>query len=277
MKSKLLPVILVIALMGCQQTEERYTQKSPEINTVKAFIKSYNSMNYDFGAVADTCKTYFNSKTDFLAKNQLMAYHTGNDKNYSSRKFLDEDQEYEMVITDDGETWVNCWLDWQGTLKGSDIVVDMPIHLTYRFVDGQIVRAIGIWDPSNIRDGLEKIAAMNTSTSTSTTDRARVEEVAAIEEMPQTNLGSSSEKDEQNLSDQIGSLLSNPEFVVDDNSKATVRFTVNASNQIVVLAVDATNPEIKDFVIERLNYHLLDFNYSKKMKVYTIPIKIVSN
>ena len=112
-----------------------------------------------------------------------MAYHTENDKNYSSRKFLDEDQEYEMVITDDGETWVNCWLDWQATLKGSDIVVDMPVHLTFRFVNGQIVRQVGMWDPSNIRDGLEKIAAMNTSTSTSTTDRAQVEEVAEIEEM----------------------------------------------------------------------------------------------
>jgi hypothetical protein len=56
--------------------------------------------------------------------------------------------------------------------------------------------------------------------------------------MPQTNLASSSEKNEQNLSDKIGSLLRNPEFVVDDNSKATLRFTVNASNQIVVLAVD---------------------------------------
>ena len=65
MKSKLLPVILVIAIMGCQQTEERYTQKSPEINTVKAFIKSYNSMNYDFGAVADTCKLIITQKLIF--------------------------------------------------------------------------------------------------------------------------------------------------------------------------------------------------------------------
>lgn len=277
MKSKLLLVVLAIALTACQQTEVRYTQQSPEINTVKAFISSYNSMNYDMGAIADTCKIYFNTKTDFMDKNEFMADRKANDKNYSSRKFLDKDQEYEMVITDDGETWVNCWLDWQGTLKGSDIVVDIPIHLTYRFVDGKIVRYYGFWDPSDIRDGLEKIAAMNTSTSASTTDRAQVAEVAEIEEMPQTNLGSSNAKDEQKLSNKIGSLLSNPEFVVDDNSKATVRFTVNASNQIVVLAVDAVNPEVKDFVIERLNYHLLDFNYSKKMKVYTIPIKIVSN
>jgi len=275
MKSNLLLVVLAIALTACQQTEVRYTQQSPEINTVKAFINSYNSMNYDMGAVADTCKTYFNTKTDFMAKNELMAYHTGNDKNYSSRKFLDEEQYYEMVVTDDGETWVNCWLDWQGTLKGSDIVLDMPVHLTYRFIDGQIVRQVGMWDPSKIMDGLEKIAAMNSSTSTS--KRAPVEEVAEIEEMPKTNLASSSEKDEQNLSDKIGSLLRNPGFVVDDNSKATLRFTVNSSNQIVVLAVDTANPEVKDFVIERLNYHLLDFNYPNKMKVYKLPISIVPN
>jgi hypothetical protein len=93
--------------------------------------------------------------------------------------------------------------------------------------------------------------------------------------MPQTNLASSTEKNEQNLSDKIGSLLRNPEFVVDDNSKATLRFTVNASNQIVVLTVDTENSEIKNFVIERLNYHLLDFNYPKKMKVINHQIKFI--
>jgi hypothetical protein len=61
-------------------------------------------MSYDLGAFADTCKTYFNTKTDFMSKNELMAFHTGNDKNYSSCKFLDEDQEYDMVITNNGET-----------------------------------------------------------------------------------------------------------------------------------------------------------------------------
>jgi hypothetical protein len=36
-------------------------------------------MSYDLSAVADTCKIYFNTKTDFMSKNELMAYRTGND------------------------------------------------------------------------------------------------------------------------------------------------------------------------------------------------------
>ena len=175
MKSKLLLVIFVIALTGCQQTKERYTQQSPEINTVKALIKGYNDMNYDLSVMADTCKTFFNTKTKAMSNSELLAYHKGNDASYSSRKFLDKDQEYEMVFTNDGETWVNCWLDWQATLKGSDKVVDIPIHLTYRFEDGMIIRQVGMWNTSEIIDEMEKIA-MKPSNS----ERAQVKKVAEI-------------------------------------------------------------------------------------------------
>jgi hypothetical protein len=66
---------------------------------------------------ADTSKTYFNTKTNPIKVDELLAYYYTNDTLYSFRKFLVEDQEYVMVVTDDGETWVNVWLDWQGTLK----------------------------------------------------------------------------------------------------------------------------------------------------------------
>ncbi|WP_370391454.1 nuclear transport factor 2 family protein [uncultured Winogradskyella sp.] len=145
-------IVLICALTvatACQQKETRYTQQSPEIDAVKKLIADYNAMDYSMEIMADTAKTYFNSKEP-ISNEDLMAYHKQNDANYSKRAFLDEDQEYEMVVTDDGETWVNCWLDWECTIAKTGKVVKMPVHLTYRFVDGMIVRQLGYWDPTEI-------------------------------------------------------------------------------------------------------------------------------
>ncbi len=150
MKQLFLLGLAIVFFTACDQKDTRYTQQSPEIDIVKKVIQDYNEKVYSMSDFADTSKTYFNTKTDFLTVDELVEYHQGNDANYSSRGFLEEDQEYEMVVTDEGHTWVNAWLDWQGTVKESGKVIDMPIHLTYRFVDGKIVTTYGYWDPTEI-------------------------------------------------------------------------------------------------------------------------------
>lgn len=159
----------IVLFTGCNQQDTRYTQTSPEIDTVKKAIQDYNSKQYDESIFADTSKTFFNTKTNPLAVDEITAYHKANDANYSSRRFLDEDQEYEMVVTDDGQIWVNAWLDWQGTLKESGKVIDIPIHLTYRFIDGKIVRTVGFWDSTEVVLGLQEVEdqkAMSTDEKT---------------------------------------------------------------------------------------------------------------
>ena len=148
---KLMVIILAIAVFtACEKKESRYTQNSKEIETVKKLVNNYNNKTYDMSIYADTSKTFYNTKVNAMTPSQTLAYHQANDANYSSRGFLPEDQEYEMVTTDDGETWVNCWLDWKATLASNDKEFNMPVHLTYRFVDGKIVREVGMWDPSAI-------------------------------------------------------------------------------------------------------------------------------
>jgi len=160
---KLFILVLTLAMFtACEQKDTRYTQQSPEIETVKKVINGYNSQQYDLTVFADTSKTFFNTKTNPIGLKDIVAYHEGNDANYSERKFLDKDQEFEMVVTDEGHTWVNAWLDWRGTLKDNGKVIDMPVHLTYRFVDGKIVRTVGYWDPSEIVLELQAIEAEKT-------------------------------------------------------------------------------------------------------------------
>ncbi len=159
MKKLFLLAFVVILFTACEEQQKRYTQNSSEIEIVKNLIKNYNSKAYDMSIYADTSKTNYNSKVKGMSPSETMAYHQANDAAYTSRGFLDKDQEYEMVVTDDGETWVNCWLDWKGILAGNSKEINMPVHLTYRFVDGKIVREVGMWDPTEVVLGLQEIEA----------------------------------------------------------------------------------------------------------------------
>lgn len=176
-KLTLLGLVFIIFLSCQEKGPERYTQDSPEINTVKQLIGNYNNKTYDTGIYSDTSKTYYNSKENPLAPEEVIAYHKERDMAYTQRNFLDKDQEYEMVITDDGETWVNCWLDWQGTLDGNGQVVNIPIHLTYQFKDGKIVKEIGMWDPTAIVLSLQEMEMKNSMSADEKAIQATIDNV----------------------------------------------------------------------------------------------------
>jgi hypothetical protein len=55
-----------------------------------------------------------------------------------------------MVKTDKGDTWVNYWGLWKGTLKSTNKVYEIPIHTTSKFIDGKIVEENGYWNNSEI-------------------------------------------------------------------------------------------------------------------------------
>ncbi|MDY7395098.1 nuclear transport factor 2 family protein [Aureibaculum sp. 2210JD6-5] len=160
MKKLILLGFAIILFTACGKPEQRYTQQSPEIETVKTLINNYNTKNYDTSIYADTSQTFYNSNSKKgLSPDETIKYHKQNDENYSSRGFSDKDPEYEMVVTDEGNTWVNCWLGWKGTLAGNDKEIEIPIHLTYQFIDGKIVREHGYWDPTEVVLNLQAIEA----------------------------------------------------------------------------------------------------------------------
>ena len=161
MKKISILLLATILFTACQQGAQRYTQNSTEIDTVKKIIANYNSKTYDTAMYADTSKTFYNSKDNSMSPAETIAYHQETDKMYTTRSFLDKDQEYEMVLTDDGNTWVNCWLDWKGTLAANGKEFTIPIHLTYQFIDGKIVREVGHWDPTEVVLALQEVEKMN--------------------------------------------------------------------------------------------------------------------
>ncbi|MFX0555543.1 nuclear transport factor 2 family protein [Maribacter sp. CXY002] len=162
MRKIIVMTMTVILFIACNQ-EQRYTQNSPEIDTFKSVIKSYNAKDWDGMTehYADTAKTFNNSSDIGLSLAEMVNYHKESLINLSDRGFLDKDQEYEMVVTDKGATWVNFWGDWEGTLKANGKTIKIPVHLTGQFKDGKIVRTSGNWDNAPMVLALQEIDALN--------------------------------------------------------------------------------------------------------------------
>jgi len=147
-----------MSLIGCQKS--RYTQSSPEIETIKAVLNHYDYLNWDSLVVhyADTAKIYHNSRTNILTPETLAEYYKSNDANFSTRAFEDENREYEMIVDDNGNTWVNFWGLWKGNLAANNKEIVIPVHTTTQFIDGKIVQEYGYWDSSELALELEYIA-----------------------------------------------------------------------------------------------------------------------
>ncbi|WP_299711462.1 hypothetical protein [uncultured Tenacibaculum sp.] len=79
------------------------------------------------------------------------------------------------------------------------------------------------------------------------------------------------------LSQQIQSLLTNPEFEVQKSMNVTVKFTVNDNNEIVVLSVNSYSnvKQISSFIKERLNYKKLTTKVKSKA-IFILPVKMIS-
>src|SRR5690606_32882003 len=115
-----LGLAIVLSLTACQKQEKRYTQQSPEIDTYKKVIDAYEKQNWEamVSHYADTAKIMNNvleENAQTLA--ELVAMDKDDASLFSSWDYLDNESEYEMVITDKGQTWVNFWGIWEGTLK----------------------------------------------------------------------------------------------------------------------------------------------------------------
>ena len=148
-KILLLGLAIVLSLSACNQ-EKRYTQQSPEIDSYKKLMEAYKTKNWaDYPSYyADTAKIASNVVKEKAKTVSQAIEKSKEDANLFNYKV--EDMDYEMVVTDKGETWVNYWGIWTGTLKSTGKVYVIPFHNTAQFIEGKIVQEDGYWDNSEI-------------------------------------------------------------------------------------------------------------------------------
>ena len=161
----LISVIAVSCNEGKKDDEKmRYSQDSEEINTLKAAISDYEKGNWDAMKkhYADTAQIFHNTNT---GKNisDIVKRHQQDLADLDSYGFEDEEDEFEMVLTDDGNTWVNYWGDWKASISGMDEEIIIPIHLTAQFENGKIVREHGYWDNAIMMMAMQQMDSSMTS------------------------------------------------------------------------------------------------------------------
>ena len=152
-------VLIGFLVLACQNNKIRYTQDSEEIEIVKATINDYDYQKWEdlVGRYADTAKIFYNSRKTILIPEKLPEYHQNNDLSFSTRAFEDEYREYEMIEDNDGKRWVNFWGLWKGNLAANNKEIVIPVHITYQFMDGKIVREYGYWNTSELVLELQNI------------------------------------------------------------------------------------------------------------------------
>ena len=76
------------------------------------------------------------------------------------------------------------------------------------------------------------------------------------------------------ITEEIGKLLQNPSFLVDEEITANVRITLNKNNEFVVLSVETKNIYVENFIKSRLNYQKLPVTINNGEKTYIVPVRI---
>lgn len=161
MKKVIYLLFAAVLFTACNTYQtERYFSASPEIEITKSTLKHYLDGNWDAMKLlyADTAKVLNNvpkGKGVSIAA-AIEDYKQDHDLFTSMRYVADEDF-FEMVVTDDGETWVNYWGLWKGTLKATGEEYEIPVHITQRYINQQIVRELGYWNSSAIALVLSKL------------------------------------------------------------------------------------------------------------------------
>lgn len=161
-----LGLAIVLSLTACQKQEKRYTQQSPEIDTYKKVITAYENRDWEALAshYADTAKILNNvTMKEAQTIEQLVEMDKEDATLFASWRYVPESVEYEMVVTDKGQTWVNFWGHWEATLLPNNKTYVIPAHITAQFVEGKIVREDGYWDLSKIMLDMQAMQQAETS------------------------------------------------------------------------------------------------------------------
>ena len=157
MKNFILIPVIATLLFACEGNQ-RYAQQSAEIETVKSIMGNYVAGEWEAyqSHYSDSAQIFFNTTEKNPATIQeIIAQQKMELEGMSSYTIDREGEAVEMVVDDEGETWVNYWGVWKGTMAANGKTYETPIHITSQFVNGKIVKSFGYWDNAPLQlDGM---------------------------------------------------------------------------------------------------------------------------
>jgi len=161
MKKVIYLLFAVVLFTACNTNQPvRYFSASPEIEVTKSIFKAYIDSDWDAmkSHYADTAKILNNvTKAKGISINAAIEDYKQEHELFSSISYVAEEGFFEMVLTDEGQTWVNFWGLWVGTLVSTGEKYEIPLHITLRFVNQKVVLEHGYWNNAEIALALAKL------------------------------------------------------------------------------------------------------------------------
>jgi hypothetical protein len=146
--------VVIFLFAACTSNQPvRYASSSPEIDAFKSTIKHYLAQNWDEYKkhYADTVK-FLNNVPEIkkVSLDSAVTLWKQERELFSDIHYVADEDFFEMVVTDEGETWVNFWGLWSAVLKANGQKFEIPVHVTARFENGKIVEEHGYWNSSEV-------------------------------------------------------------------------------------------------------------------------------
>jgi len=76
------------------------------------------------------------------------------------------------------------------------------------------------------------------------------------------------------ITEKISKLLENPNFLIERETVANVKVTLNKNNEMVVLSVDSDDEQIANFIKSRLNYKKLPTTIESLEHTFIVPVRV---
>ncbi len=165
MKKLTLLALMIFLLSACNSNQPvRYASSSPEVDAFKSSVENYLAQNWDEyrSYYADTAK-FRNNVTEKgeISLDSVIGNWKQEHEMFSDIHYVADEDYFEMVVTDENETWVNFWGLWSGTLRANGQTFEIPVHVTARFEDGKIVEEHGYWNSSELVLVLNELESAN--------------------------------------------------------------------------------------------------------------------
>lgn len=161
MKKLTFLALTIFLLSACNSNQPvRYASSSAEIDTFKSSIEHYLAQNWDEYRMlyADTATFQNNVPEDKeISLDSVINNWKQEHEMFSDIHYVADEDYYEMVVTDEDETWVNFWGLWSGTLKANGQKFEIPVHVTARFENGKIVEEHGYWNSAELALVLQEL------------------------------------------------------------------------------------------------------------------------
>ena len=165
MKKLTLIAVAFLFFAACNSNQPvRYASSSPEIDAFKSSVKHYLAQNWDEYRqhYADTAKFRNNvPKGKEISLDSVISNWKQENEMFSNIHYVADEDYFEMVVTDEGETWVNFWGLWSAVLKANGQKFEIPVHVTARFEDGKIVAEHGYWNSAELALVLRELETQN--------------------------------------------------------------------------------------------------------------------